>query len=65
MRFIIYEKEKITTVHLLLLLLLHLFFYFKLCSFFCRGRNNVSYPKAQSTLATPLTLTKTEQVGYN
>jgi len=49
------KKNKITTVNVRFLLLSHLsrIFHFKLCTFFDRGRKNISCPRAQGTLATP------------
>jgi len=56
MRFITLKTGQNYTVNVLLLLLPHIctYFHFKLCRFVDRGRKNISCPKVQGTLATPL-----------
>jgi len=48
------KKNKITTVNVLLLLFLRLFFSSTSLVFVDRGRKNISCPRAQGTLDTPL-----------
>jgi len=50
------KKKQVTTANILPLLLPHFapIFSFKLCKFCWRGYKNISCPRAQGTLATPL-----------
>jgi len=57
MRFITRKKNKITTVNVSAFAsfaLLHLFFTLNFVVFVDGGRKNISCPRSQSTLATPL-----------
>jgi len=54
MHFIPLKKNQATTTNVLPLLLPHLFFNSNSVSFVEGGRKNISCPRAQGTLATPL-----------